>query len=80
MAAAIAHRARGASHEKNPASNANGKETAAKAAMVLLADSPTPISTTIPKRPMIKAKIVNPIPAAIPFFPCMDTILSWLLT
>jgi len=71
MATAIAQRARGTIHEKNPASSAKGNETAANAAMVLLAASPTPMRMAIPNRPMNKARMVNTIPAAIPVLPCM---------
>ncbi|MBI4731026.1 MAG: hypothetical protein HY781_02665 [Chloroflexi bacterium] len=66
MATAIAQRARGTIHDKNPASNANGNETAANAAMVLLAASPTTMRMAIPNRPMKKARMVNPMPVINP--------------
>ncbi len=76
MAIPIAHRARGAIHEKTPASKAKGKETAANAMIVLLAASPTTIRITIPPRPMKKAKIDNAILIPNPALLCMGSILS----
>lgn len=76
MATAIAHRACGVIHDKNPASNAKGNETAANAVMELLAASPTPINMAIPNRPMNKARMVSTIPSAIPVLPCICSFLD----
>lgn len=57
MAILIAHRARGANHEKKPARKAKENETAAKARSVLLVASPTPMNIAIPPRPMKKARL-----------------------
>lgn len=77
MAIPIDHRARGAIHEKKPASNAKKNETAANAVIALLAASPAPMKIPIPARPTKKAKIENAM--LIPIQICPAWFASFLL-
>jgi hypothetical protein len=76
MAMAINHCTHGAIHEKNSASNANGKETAMNAIMPLLAASPTPINTATPKRPMMNATMGRVMPITTPALPSLSPSFS----
>jgi len=78
IAILIAHRARGANHEKKPASKVKRNETIANASSVLLVASPTLMKIAIPLKPMKNAKMENAIPISNPDLLCISSILSAL--